>query len=250
MVVNVGGLSEGVFESELFGHVKGAFTDAKTDRAGRFELADGGTLFLDEIANIGLSQQSRLLRVLQTGELERVGSSQTRRVNVRVIAATNADLKAEVSSGRFREDLLFRINTIEIRLPPLRERREDILPLAQYFLGRHSARYGKPRAGFSDAAAQLLRGYDWPGNVRELDHAVERAVLLARLETLEVQDFALTATPGRPGIAEPTGMNLEEMEREAIRQALARHDGNVSLAAKALGLSRSALYRRLQRYGL
>ena len=250
VVVNVGGLSEGVFESELFGHVKGAFTDAKTDRAGRFELADGGTLFLDEIANIGLSQQSRLLRVLQTGELERVGSSQTRRVNVRVIAATNADLKAEVSSGRFREDLLFRINTIEIRLPPLRERREDILPLAQYFLGRHSARYGKPRAGFSDAAAQLLRGYDWPGNVRELDHAVERAVLLARLETLEVQDFALTATPGRPGIAEPTGMNLEEMEREAIRQALARHDGNVSLAAKALGLSRSALYRRLQRYGL
>jgi len=250
VVVNVGGLSEGVFESELFGHVKGAFTDAKTDRAGRFELADGGTLFLDEIANIGLSQQSRLLRVLQTGELERVGSSQTRRVNVRVIAATNADLKAEVSSGRFREDLLFRINTIEIRLPPLRERREDILPLAQYFLGRHSSRYGKPRAGFSDAAAQLLRGYDWPGNVRELDHAVERAVLLARLETLEVQDFALTATPGRPGIAEPTGMNLEEMEREAIRQALARHDGNVSLAAKALGLSRSALYRRLQRYGL
>ena len=250
VVVNVGGLSEGVFESELFGHVKGAFTDAKTDRAGRFELADGGTLFLDEIANIGLSQQSRLLRVLQTGELERVGSSQTRRVNVRVIAATNADLKAEVSSGRFREDLLFRINTIEIRLPPLRERREDILPLAQYFLGRHSARYGKPRAGFSEPAAQLLRGYEWPGNVRELDHAVERAVLLARLETLEVQDFALTAPPGRSGAAEPTGMNLEEMEREAIRQALARHDGNVSLAAKALGLSRSALYRRLQRYGL
>ena len=250
VVVNVGGLSEGVFESELFGHVKGAFTDAKTDRAGRFELADGGTLFLDEIANIGLSQQSRLLRVLQTGELERVGSSQTRRVNVRVIAATNADLKAEVSSGRFREDLLFRINTIEIRLPPLRERREDILPLAQYFLGRHSARYGKSRAGFSDAAAQLLRGYEWPGNVRELDHAVERAVLLARLETLEVQDFALTAPASRPGAADPTGMNLEEMEREAIRQALARHDGNVSLAAKALGLSRSALYRRLQRYGL
>ncbi len=250
VVVNVGGLSEGVFESELFGHVKGAFTDAKTDRAGRFELADGGTLFLDEIANIGLSQQSRLLRVLQTGELERVGSSQTRRVNVRVIAATNADLKAEVSSGRFREDLLFRINTIEIRLPPLRERREDILPLAQYFLGRHSARYGKPRAGFSEPAAQLLRGYEWPGNVRELDHAVERAVLLARLETLEVQDFALTAPTGRSGAAEPTGMNLEEMEREAIRQALARHDGNVSLAAKALGLSRSALYRRLQRYGL
>lgn len=250
VVVNVGGLSEGVFESELFGHVKGAFTDAKSDRAGRFELADGGTLFLDEIANIGLSQQSRLLRVLQTGELERVGSSQTRRVNVRVIAATNADLKAEVSSGRFREDLLFRINTIEIRLPPLRERREDILPLAQYFLKRHSARYGKSPAGFSEEAAQLLRGYEWPGNVRELDHAVERAVLLARLETLEAQDFALVPPAGRPGSPDPTGMNLEDMEREAIRQSLARHDGNVSLAAKALGLSRSALYRRLQRYGL
>jgi len=165
VVVNVGGLSEGVFESEVFGHVKGAFTDAKSDRAGRFELADGGTLFLDEIANIGVSQQSRLLRVLQTGELERVGSSQTRRVNVRVIAATNADLKAEVASGRFREDLLFRINTIEIKLPPLRERREDILPLAQYFLKRHSARYGKPRGGFTDETGLLLRGYDWPGTM-------------------------------------------------------------------------------------
>ena len=239
-----------MFESELFGHVKGAFTDAKTDRVGRFELADGGTLFLDEIANIGLSQQSRLLRVLQTGELERVGSSQTRKVNVRVIAATNADLKAEVASGRFREDLLFRLNTIEIRLPPLRERREDILPLAQYFLKRHAARYGKPRGGFTDEAALLLRGYDWPGNVRELDHAVERAVLLARQEILEAGRLCPRG-PGRRGPA-PTrpGMNLEELEREAIRQALARHDGNVSLAAKALGLSRSALYRRLQRYGL
>jgi DNA-binding NtrC family response regulator len=250
VVVNVGGLSEGVFESELFGHVKGAFTDAKSDRAGRFELADGGTLFLDEIANIGLSQQSRLLRVLQTGELERVGSSQTRRVNVRVIAATNADLKAEVASGRFREDLLFRINTIEIRLPPLRDRREDILPLAQYFLKRHSARYGKPRGGFTEEAALLLRGYEWPGNVRELDHAVERAVLLARQDVLEAADFALAPMAGRLGTTDPAGMNLEELERDAIRQALARHDGNVSLAAKALGLSRSALYRRLQRYGL
>ncbi len=250
VVVNVGGLSEGVFESELFGHVKGAFTDAKSDRAGRFELADGGTLFLDEIANIGLSQQSRLLRVLQTGELERVGSSQTRRVNVRVIAATNADLKAEVASGRFREDLLFRINTIEIKLPPLRERREDILPLAQYFLKRHSTRYGKSRGGFADEAALLLREYDWPGNVRELDHSVERAVLLARQDVLEPVDFALTPPVARAGAADPSGMNLEELEREAIRQALARHDGNVSLAAKALGLSRSALYRRLQRYGL
>jgi DNA-binding NtrC family response regulator len=250
VVVNVGGLSEGVFESELFGHVKGAFTDAKVDRAGRFELADGGTLFLDEIANIALGQQARLLRVLQTGELERVGSSQTRRVDVRLIAATNADLRAEVAGGRFREDLLFRLNTIEIRLPPLRERREDILPLAQYFLQRHSARYAKERSGFSEAALQTMRGYDWPGNVRELDHAVERAVLLARLPTLQAEDLAL-ASPGARGPAPAvSGQSLEALERDAIRQALARHDGNVSLAAKSLGLSRSALYRRLQRYGL
>jgi len=249
VVVNVGGLSEGVFESEVFGHVKGAFTDAKSDRAGRFELADGGTLFLDEIANIALAQQARLLRVLQTGELERVGSSQTRRVDVRVIAATNADLRAEVAAGRFREDLLFRLNTIEIRLPPLRERREDILPLAQYFLKRHSARYGKERQGFSPAALQELRAYDWPGNVRELDHTVERAVLLARMPQIQAEDLALIApAAGRGPVLSDT--NLETLEREAIRQALARHDGNVSLAAKALGLSRSALYRRLQRYGL
>ena len=250
VVVNAGGLSEGVFESELFGHVRGAFTDAKTDRAGRFELADGGTLFLDEIANISMAQQSRLLRVLQTGELERVGSSQTRRVDVRLIAATNADLRAEVAAGRFREDLLFRLNTIELHLPPLRERREDILPLAQYFLRRHAARYGKPRAVLGGEVAQLLRAYDWPGNVRELDHAVERAVLLARLDSLEPADFSLVQPAGRPGPPGPSPMNLEELERETIRQALARHDGNVSLAAKALGLSRSALYRRLQRYGM
>ena len=250
VVVNAGGLSEGVFESELFGHVRGAFTDAKTDRAGRFELADGGTLFLDEIANISMGQQSRLLRVLQTGELERVGSSQTRRVDVRLIAATNSDLRAEVAAGRFREDLLFRLNTIELHLPPLRERREDILPLAQYFLRRHAARYGKPRAVLSSEVVQLLRAYDWPGNVRELDHAVERAVLLARLDSLEPADFALVQPAGRAGPPGASPMNLEELERETIRQALARHDGNVSLAAKALGLSRSALYRRLQRYGM
>jgi DNA-binding NtrC family response regulator len=250
VVVNVGGLSEGVFESELFGHVRGAFTDAKTDRAGRFELADGGSLFLDEIANIALAQQARLLRVLQTGELERVGSSQTRRVDVRLIAATNADLRVEVAAGRFREDLLFRLNTIEIRLPPLRERREDILPLAQYFLQRHASRYGKDRSGFSEEALQGLRAYDWPGNVRELDHAVERAVLLARLPTLQPEDLALSAPVGRPAVSAASDTSLETLERDAIRQALAKHDGNVSLAAKALGLSRSALYRRLQRYGL
>ncbi|HEX7023670.1 MAG TPA: sigma-54 dependent transcriptional regulator, partial [Gemmatimonadales bacterium] len=231
VVVNVGGLSEGVFESELFGHVRGAFTDARTDRAGRFELADGGTLFLDEIANITLAQQARLLRILQSGELERVGSSQTRRVDVRLIAATNADLRAEVAAGRFREDLLFRLNTIELHLPSLRERREDILPLAQYFLRRHAARYRKPHTAFSAEASQVLRAYDWPGNVRELDHAVERAVLLARLETVEAADLSL-APPAQRAAPTATGpLNLEDLERETIRQAMATHGGNVSLAA-------------------
>ncbi len=250
VIVNAGGLPEGVFESELFGHVKGAFTDAKADRIGRFELADQGTLFLDEIANITPAQQGRLLRVLQTGELERVGSSQTRRVNVRVIAATNADLQAAVAEGRFREDLLFRLNTLEIRLPPLRERREDILPLAQFFLRHHAARYGKARAGFSDEALRLLRGWDWPGNVRELDHAVERAVLLSRGDPIEAADLALAPAAEAAGRRAAAGGTLEDLEREAVRQALDRHQGNVSLAAKDLGVSRSSLYRRIQRLGL
>ena len=250
VIVNAGGLPEGVFESEVFGHVKGAFTDAKADRVGRFEMANAGTLFLDEIANIGMSQQARLLRVLQTGELERVGSSQTRKVNVRVISATNSNLKTEVAAGRFREDLLFRLNTIEIHLPRLRERRDDILPLARYFLVRYAARYQRPRSGFSEEAIQSLRAYEWPGNVRELDHAIERAVLLSQGEQLESWDLALQR-PGQPGDpVTPGSRSLDDMERDAIREALARFDGNVSLAAKALGVSRSALYRRLQRYGI
>ncbi len=250
VIVNAGGLPEGVFESELFGHVKGAFTDAKADRIGRFEMANAGTLFLDEIANIGMSQQARLLRVLQTGELERVGSSQTRKVNVRVIAATNSNLKTEVAAGRFREDLLFRLNTIEIHLPRLRERRDDILPLARYFLARYAERYQRPRSGFSEAAVQALRSYEWPGNVRELDHAIERAVLLSQGEQLESFDLALQrpGQPGDPVVAGPR--SLDDVERDAIREALARFDGSVSLAAKSLGVSRSALYRRLQRYGI
>ena len=249
VIVNAGGLPEGVFESELFGHVKGAFTDAKTDRIGRFEMANGGTLFLDEIANIGLGQQARLLRVLQTGELERVGSSQTRKVDVRVISATNANLKAEVAAGRFREDLLFRLNTIEIHLPRLRDRREDILPLARHFLTRYAERYRRSLAGFSDDAAQALRTYEWPGNVRDLDHAVERAVLMAQGDRIEAWDLGLGGVAGAPSDAGGP-RSLDELERDAIRGALARFDGNVSLAAKALGVSRSALYRRLQRYGL
>ncbi len=246
--VNMGGLSEGVFESELFGHVKGAFTDAKADRVGRFELADGGAIFLDEIANISLSQQAKLLRVLQTGDVERVGSSRPRHVDVRVISATNADLQQEVGGGRFREDLLFRLNTIEIRLPPLRERREDVPVLATHFLRRHAARYRKNLSGFDAGAMQLLLAHSWPGNIRELDHAVERAVLLAQGDTVRATDFALRAGSGAANRLED--LPLEDVERLLIQKALARYGGNVSQAAKALGLSRSALYRRIASHGL
>ena len=245
VIVNIGGLPQSLFESELFGHVKGAFTDARSDRVGRFELADGGTLFLDEVANISLAQQARLLRVLQTGELERVGSSQTRRVDVRLIAATNADLRAEVAAGRLREDLLFRLNTIVIHLPPLRERREDIAPLAGYFLGRHAAKYGAHAVGFTPAALLAMQAYPWPGNVRELDHAVERAVLLARGPRIDVVDLALSHST-----VPAESKTLEDVERAAIREVLARTGGNVLQAARELGLSRSALYRRIERYGL
>jgi DNA-binding NtrC family response regulator len=248
VTVNAGGLSEGVFESELFGHVRGAFTDAKTDRVGRFELADGGTLFLDEIANVPLNLQAKLLRVLETGELERVGSSRTRQVDVRVISATNADVQGEVGSGRFREDLLFRLNTIEIHLPPLRERREDLPVLAMHFLVQHARRYRKQLSSFEPAAMQALLDHAWPGNVRELEHAVERAVLLAKGETVRASDLALR--PGREGAGRLEEMSLEEVERFLIQKALARFDGNVSRAAETLGLSRSGLYRRIQKFGL
>jgi len=248
ITVNVGGLSEGVFESELFGHLKGAFTDAKADRIGRFELADGGTLLLDEIANITLGQQAKLLRVLQIGELERVGSSKTRKVDVRVLSATNADLRAEVAGGRFREDLLYRLNTIEIRLPPLRDRREDIPLLASTFLRRHATRYRKPITGFSPAAMQALLSYIWPGNVRELDHTIERAVLLT--DQAEIDPADLSLMPPSDGAAQLEAMTLEDVERLLVQKALARSGGSVSDAAKALGLSRSALYRRLERFGM
>jgi DNA-binding NtrC family response regulator len=244
--VNLGGLSEGVFESEMFGHVRGAFTDAKADRAGRFELADGGSLFLDEIANISMGQQSKLLRVLQTREVERVGSSRTKRVDVRIMAATNADLRDEVIGGRFREDLLFRINTIEIALPPLRDRREDILPLARHFLDQHALRYGRRGLTLDAGAAQALLTHNWPGNVRELDHAVERGVLLAQGATVRAGDLGLRP-PGPPARLED--LTLAEAERAIIERALSRFGGNVSQAAKALGLSRSALYRRLEGNG-
>ena len=254
VTVNTGGLSESVFESELFGHVRGAFTDAKADRAGRFELADGGILFLDEIANISLAQQTKLLRVLETGEFERVGSSRTRSVDVRVFSATNADLREEVTAGRFRQDLLFRLNTVEIHLPPLRARPEDIPVLAEHFLAQHGKRYRKNLAGFEPGALNALLVHPWPGNVRELDHAVERGVLMARGERVSGPDLGLEPAPGAGGgaggIARLEDLPLEEVERVLIQKALARYEGNVSQAANALGLSRSALYRRLEKHGL
>ena len=247
VTVNAGGMAEGVFESELFGHMKGAFTDAKVDRVGRFELADGSTLFLDEIANVPLSQQAKLLRVIETGEFERLGSSKTRKVNVRLISATNADLNAEVAGGRFRQDLLFRLNTIEVQLPPLRDRREDIPILARHFLRQHAQRYRKTLSGFDPAAMQMLLDHRWPGNVREIDHAVERAVLMATANAIRASDLGLRVEGASSARLED--MSLEDVEAFLIKKAMARY-GNVSQAARALGLSRSALYRRLERYKL
>ena len=248
ITVNMGGLSETLFESELFGHVKGAFTDAKSDRAGRFELADESSLFMDEIANIPLNQQAKLLRVMETGEFERVGSSKTLHANVRTISATNANLTDEIAAGRFRQDLLFRLNTIEIALPPLRDRREDIIPLANNFLSQHAQRYRKELVGFDETARERLLQHSFPGNVRELDHVIERAVLMSRGSHLKAADLGLTSGGGESKTLED--MSLEEVEAFLIKKALARNNGNARKAAEALGLSRSAFYRRLQQYGL
>jgi DNA-binding NtrC family response regulator len=248
ITVNTGGLPEGTFESELFGHVKGAFTDARADRVGRFELADRGTLFLDEIANVPMKQQAKLLRVLETGEMERVGSSKTTRVDVRVLSATNADLKQESAEGRFRGDLLFRLNTVELHIPPLRERREDIPLLAEHFLKLYAQRYRKPVKGFEAAALDRMLEHPWPGNVRELDHSIERSVLITTEQQIQPGDLGLEAE--RASSAKIEDMSLEEVEFLLIKKALTRHTGNISHAAEALGLSRSALYRRMQKYGL
>lgn len=248
ITVNIGGLSETIFESELFGHVKGAFTDARSDRVGRFELADGGTLFIDEIANVPPAQQARLLRVLETGEFERVGSSKTRRVDARIVSATNADIQQAVKDGSFRQDLLFRLNTVEIPLPPLRDRRDDVPVLAEHFLAQHRNHYRKDISGFSRQAMGRLLDHSWPGNVRELSHVVERAVLMARSAEIQPIDLGLQSQSETTGSIED--MTLDEAERLLIGKALERHGGNVSDAAKGLGLSRSALYRRLEKYGL
>jgi DNA-binding NtrC family response regulator len=249
VTVNAGGLADGVFESELFGHVRGAFTDAKTDRVGRFELADQGTIFLDEIANMPPGQQARLLRAIETGEYERLGSSRTRKVDARILSATNANLPAEVAASRFREDLLFRLNTVEIRIPPLRERREDIPILAAHLLSQHARRYRKHLEEFEEGALRALTAYPWPGNVRELDHAVERGVLMARGDSVQASDLGLVSG-SREGATRLEEMSLEDVERFLVQKALERHGGNAALAARALGLSRSGFYRRLQKHAL
>jgi len=246
--VNTGALPEGTFEAELFGHVKGAFTDARTDRIGRFELADGGTIFLDEIGNVPFRQQAKLLRVLESGEVERIGSSYTKHVDVRVISATNVDLQSAVEKGQFREDLLFRLNTVEINLPPLRQRREDIPDLAAHFLHRYATRYRRSINGFEPAALQSIMQYLWPGNVRELEHTLERAVLMAHGEKIQASDLALVT--GRQSTHNLEELSLEAVESILIRKALQRFQGNVSQAADALGLSRGALYRRMEKYGV
>jgi DNA-binding NtrC family response regulator len=248
IAVNTGALPEGLFESEIFGHVKGAFTDARTDRIGRFELADHGTIFLDEIGNVPFRQQAKLLRVLETGEVERVGSSRSRRVDVRVISATNADLRGACAAGQFREDLLFRLNTVEIHVPALREHREDIPALALHFLGRYTSHYCRPIHRFEIPALQLLMQHSWPGNVRELDHTVERAVLMCRGEEIQRSDLGLDLL--RPHSQNLEDLSLEAVEAILIRKALQRFQGNVSQAAETLGLSRGALYRRMEKYGL
>jgi DNA-binding NtrC family response regulator len=258
--VNMGGIAETIFESEMFGHVRGAFTDAKADRVGRFEVADGGTLFLDEIGNIPVSQQPKLLRVLEDGELERVGSSRTVKVDVRVVSATNADLAAEVQKGTFRKDLLFRLNTVEIRLPPLRERKEDILPLARRFAAHFGQRYLKPEIALTPAAERSLLAYSWPGNVRELSHVIERGVLMSAGGAIDQIEFSLpelglvAAAVAAPALAGGDGalddLTLDQAEERMIRRALERAEGNIQRAADLLGLSRAALYRRLEKFGI
>ena len=246
--VNIGGLAESLFESEVFGHVKGAFTDAKTDRVGRFELARCGTIFLDEIGNLGLPQQSRLLRLLETGEFERVGSSRTVKADVRVVSATNAPLRDRVAEKGFREDLFYRLNTVTIEMPPLRERREDIMPLAVHFLRKWVAKYRKTIEGFDRDAEQTLMNYAWPGNIRELEHALERAVLLCKGKVVEKGNLMMEGSSSGPIDLE--SMSVEDVERVLIEKALRRNGGNVSEAARQLGMSRATFYRRLQSFGL
>lgn len=244
--VNMGALSDSLFESELFGHQKGAFTDAKSSRMGRFEMAERGTLFLDEIANIPKALQGKLLRVLESGEYESLGSSKTKSANVRVVSASNVNFKEEIAEGRFRQDLLYRLNTITIDIPPLRQRKEDLLPLANQFLAKLKAKYRRSELVFSESANHALISHDWPGNVRELSHSIERAVLMSLGEQINPVDLGL-ADSSQVGLP-LMDMTLEEAEKALITHALKQHQGNVLSAAEQLGISRAALYRRLEKY--
>ncbi len=249
---DLGALSESLFESELFGHVKGAFTGADDDRAGRFESAEGGTLFLDEIGNIPMPLQAKLLTVLQRREVTRVGSNETTPVDIRLISATNQPIYEMTRAHDFRQDLLYRINTVEVKLPPLRDRGEDVLTLADHFLAQYTAKYQMPIEGLSDAARQKLMAYHWPGNVRELKHTMERAVIMAEGTVIQPADFSFSAPmqePPEDALGVDT-LNLDDIEQAAVRKALSKHGGNISRAAEELGISRKALYRRIEKYGL
>ncbi|MBR3291028.1 MAG: sigma-54-dependent Fis family transcriptional regulator [Bacteroidales bacterium] len=253
VAVDAGAITETLFESELFGHVKGAFTDAHTDHVGKFEQADGGTLFLDEIGNIPLHLQAKLLRVIQNRSVVRVGGSQAIPVNIRLICATNMDLPALVRGGRFREDLYYRINTVHIALPPLRERKEDILPLAEMFLARYAEKYHRPLTGITPEAAEILQAQTWNGNIRELQNCIEKAVILSDGKELAEKDIQIDAGSGSgsntPGMSGSPLRNEAEEER-LVREALQRSNGNISAAAKMLGVSRPTLYAKLKKYGL
>lgn len=245
--VDIGGLAPTLFESELFGHVRGAYTDARQDRVGRFELADAGTLFLDEIGNLPMEQQPKLLRAIEDGEFERLGASRTQRVDVRIIAATNVDLTAEVAAGRFRQDLLYRLNTFQVQVPPLRERGDDILPLARYYLAVACRRYRRSLPTLGGDVERTLLDYAWPGNVRELAHAMERAALLGGERQLTAVDLRLHPAAQRPALEQ---MKLEDAEAFLLRDALERHRGNLQRAADQLGITRQSLYRRMEKHGL
>lgn len=245
ITVNMGSLPESVFESEMFGHVKGAFTDAKENRIGRFELAHQGTLFMDEIANIPLSQQSRLLRIIEDGEFEAVGSSKTQKVDVRLISASNADFDQEIRTGAFRQDLFYRLNTIEVKMPPLRERTADILPLAESFLNSLNSRYRKTIKGFDQDAIKAMQSHPFKGNVRELSHAVERAVLVCDSDSISAKDLALRVIGADAN--ELSTITLTEHENRYIKQMMTKYDGNVAQVAELLDISRASLYRRLEK---
>jgi len=245
--VNMGAITESLFESEMFGHVKGAFTDAKSNRIGRFTLADNGTLFLDEIANIPLTQQAKMLRILENGEFEPVGSSKTQISSCRIISATNANFDSLIADDLFREDLYYRLNTIEMRLPPLRERRQDIIPLTQFFIAKFSKKYQRDYCELTQGAQQALIDYHWPGNIRELSHLIERSVLLNTHQLIDVEDLRLISNS--PKIELPL-MTLRDAEISLIKKALLQTDNNIPKAAKLLGLTKSSMYRRIEKYEL